>query len=1338
MSSRWGSALAAACVGLFALILAPAAAQVEWLTSLSPAATPIALSQQNVVAASDGSVYAAGLTSDGETNRVRLSRISATGAVQWVRWMEGGAFNTRRIPLWTHSDNSVSILSKDPVNAKFCMENFSAAGISQSRWCVENYGSASPVTQAPDGDFYYFDYSYYRAIKKVSPLGVERWSQVQMDYATGPIVASGIDSAGNYYEVRDFRLRTWSSVDGSKLNDVVIGGQGILTLPSIARAGRDLVLVRGTASFPNAVVTSIARNGSNGALFWVLNLVFPGTGPTDNISLAPADGDATYVIRTPGSEGDSHVAKVSAAGALIWQRHYSRARRIIEGGNGLVALRTDSNVGTDSTDTFMFPINASDGSLASPVIYSRADAFAPTDWFAVAGGVVGVVQGTNPFAPFASFPTPVAASMVFVESALPVKRWIVSALSRPPSSVQQGDCLMPRLMTSSPSSWWARTQLPAQTSASNWTAVSTSSGATGARTAPAAIGCGPSITQEGGQVVASSGSDRVKKFDASGATVWQATSAVNPSQSSVQPLVTVGAGGDTTYVVGSVVGRVSGAGMILFETETNQPNPRYVAVDSTNNTWVVSGTTNAVVSKVSPTGVLLWSNPVSPGACSNAVMSSLLTPSDEMLVATQSCGQGQIFRINAAGLAVSSTPIGGVAPRLNVQLKALQLDSAGNIYAGGCASSSAAASTGGDGFSFIASILPNGSSVRWTAQTDLFASGSECITSITFDSSDNLYAATTSGDTTRAPVLWSFTSAGVERWRHGGVLGSPLALATQLATDAAGKLIAIGEAMPGINGSREASVRRIDVASVGSSLSLKFLEVPGTPVGYREQFPVRIGLRTAGDVAANAASNIVVILGMQAGAGALDGVRTCTIVVGASECAITDVRYSAVGSGVTLSAGADGFATAVSAPISFTVASTTTTVSVSSPGPYPAFSIAHARAEVLGPPPLATQSITGLLLGPLASGNTDVLCYSGPTVGSLPWRECDFLVQSSLAPLVAQWLSGTSTYTGSASAPVSLSVIKVTPVLQVIADPSNTNVAGDRVRFRVSLLAPSGVNASRFVPLNSITVSGGGSCSSAVTPAYFNNKYFGDYILCDIPPPAVGALTVGFSFVGSDDLFAVGPITQSLVINEGAVIRVTGTSLPSSVSACSTTPGVICSVTAPAYNEWQCSGPVGMNGQVFLVSSPDSYGSYYFPSSPLRYDNVTGVTTSSFNIPFSYSSLACALDVDRDGTRTTMTDGILILRRMLGLADAALISGATHSCVPRTTTAIAQAINLSAYDIDGDGETRAETDGILLLRAMLGFSGDALIVGAVGANATRTTANDIQNFFVNSCGLSFN
>ena len=46
--------------------------------------------------------------------------------------------------------------------------------------------------------------------------------------------------------------------------------------------------------------------------------------------------------------------------------------------------------------------------------------------------------------------------------------------------------------------------------------------------------------------------------------------------------------------------------------------------------------------------------------------------------------------------------------------------------------------------------------------------------------------------------------------------------------------------------------------------------------------------------------------------------------------------------------------------------------------------------------------------------------------------------------------------------------------------------------------------------------------------------------------------------------------------------------------------------------------------------------------------------------------------------------------------------------------------------IDGNGESKALSDGLLLIRYLFGFTGDALIVGAIGEGATRDTSDAVE------------
>ena len=50
------------------------------------------------------------------------------------------------------------------------------------------------------------------------------------------------------------------------------------------------------------------------------------------------------------------------------------------------------------------------------------------------------------------------------------------------------------------------------------------------------------------------------------------------------------------------------------------------------------------------------------------------------------------------------------------------------------------------------------------------------------------------------------------------------------------------------------------------------------------------------------------------------------------------------------------------------------------------------------------------------------------------------------------------------------------------------------------------------------------------------------------------------------------------------------------------------------------------------------------------------------------------------------------------------------------------------YDVDGDGVQSPFTDGLLLIRYLFGFSGDALISGAIGSGAERDTAEEVEAY----------
>ena len=102
-----------------------------------------------------------------------------------------------------------------------------------------------------------------------------------------------------------------------------------------------------------------------------------------------------------------------------------------------------------------------------------------------------------------------------------------------------------------------------------------------------------------------------------------------------------------------------------------------------------------------------------------------------------------------------------------------------------------------------------------------------------------------------------------------------------------------------------------------------------------------------------------------------------------------------------------------------------------------------------------------------------------------------------------------------------------------------------------------------------------------------------------------------------------------------------------------------------------------------------------------------------------------------DGDTKALTDGLLVLRHLFGFAGTTLTGGALGASAVRTDgEIIASYLNKKTgnLDIDGDGSTTALTDGLLLLRYLFGFDGSTLIDGALGNGAARETAEDIKSY----------
>ena len=113
-----------------------------------------------------------------------------------------------------------------------------------------------------------------------------------------------------------------------------------------------------------------------------------------------------------------------------------------------------------------------------------------------------------------------------------------------------------------------------------------------------------------------------------------------------------------------------------------------------------------------------------------------------------------------------------------------------------------------------------------------------------------------------------------------------------------------------------------------------------------------------------------------------------------------------------------------------------------------------------------------------------------------------------------------------------------------------------------------------------------------------------------------------------------------------------------------------------------------------------------------------------------FGSLALVLDIDGSGAPAALTDGLLIMRYLAGFRGQALISDAVAPDAMRTTAEQIETLLEAAVpvygDVDDSGSAQALTDGLLTIRFLAGFTGAALVAGATAG--PRSDPDDIAAF----------
>lgn len=116
----------------------------------------------------------------------------------------------------------------------------------------------------------------------------------------------------------------------------------------------------------------------------------------------------------------------------------------------------------------------------------------------------------------------------------------------------------------------------------------------------------------------------------------------------------------------------------------------------------------------------------------------------------------------------------------------------------------------------------------------------------------------------------------------------------------------------------------------------------------------------------------------------------------------------------------------------------------------------------------------------------------------------------------------------------------------------------------------------------------------------------------------------------------------------------------------------------------------------------------------------------------THSYEACHVDVDGNGQLDALTDGLIIIRFLFGISGPALTSNALGAGATRNAEQIAALLveDDCKRMLDVDANTTQDTlnDGLLLVRDLFGLTDAALIQNAVAANATRRNADSIKSF----------
>ncbi len=290
--------------------------------------------------------------------------------------------------------------------------------------------------------------------------------------------------------------------------------------------------------------------------------------------------------------------------------------------------------------------------------------------------------------------------------------------------------------------------------------------------------------------------------------------------------------------------------------------------------------------------------------------------------------------------------------------------------------------------------------------------------------------------------------------------------------------------------------------------------------------------------------------------------------------------------------------------------------------------------------------------------------------------------------------------------------------------------AGERYSVAVTLADNRNSNPILPTPTGVIAVSDGTAGCTITLPAK----------RCEITTTVSGTKTISAGY-GGDVNFSASAGNSARPAGDAARAHLRGSALGSIQSSPPAFPGpnLGCGGRAP--------GPFGYTG-CDLALAPGATAT--FQAIPAAGSSFTGwlgactgmAATCQLTMPPTGSivvsatfaptnSLPLTLDVDGDGSAKALTDGALMARLLSFVHDEGLIAASVGSGSIRTSARDIETrlMDMSPLlDIAGNGRIDAATDGVLLLRYLLGLRGEALIANALGSNARRGQSSEIESY----------